>query len=195
MKSLQKIERKTYYRQAGFRFGRNGSGNPEVLNQILSKTNIPVTIMESHIFGDRPISSTRIRDCLLNSGDLKSVNYMLGRNYCLAGVVVCGAGVGKTLGYPTANIFISSKHKLIPANGVYGCIAKVRGKKYIAAVSIGNRPTFDDDHRSIEAHLLDYDQDCYNEEIEVEFVTMVRGQIRFENKDELISQIAADTKR
>ncbi len=179
----------------GFRFGVGGSGNPDILEKILSEHEIPVMIMPSQVFGDKPISSTRIRDCLLNSGDLESANRMLGRNYSLTGTVICGAGVGKTLGYPTANISILSKHKLIPVNGVYGCIVKVRGSKYISAVSIGNRPTFDDDHRSIEAHLLDYSDDCYNEEIEIEFVKMIRGQIKFENRDELIGQITTDTKK
>ena len=117
---------------------------------------------------------------------------MLGRRYSISGIVTKGAGVGRTIGYPTANLRIDSFRKLIPADGVYACIAHLNDKVMQSSVSIGNRSTFKDNHRSIEAYLLDYRGDCYNETIDLDFVSRIRGQEQFESPDKLIEQIKID---
>lgn len=172
----------------GFSFGKGGLGKSSDLVSYCHQEGIEAEVIGSVQFENKPVSSTRIRSLLLE-GQVEDASKMLGRNYTISGQVVHGHGIGRTLGFPTANIVVPDKMKLVPGDGVYACLARFDGKKVISAVSIGNRPTFDDTHRSIEAHLLDFDGVLYNHDIELEFVSYLRGQRTFESKEALIAEV------
>ena len=135
----ERLRAKTVLVGPGFRFGRGGEGMPEDLVRICNNFNIEAITIPSSIFEGNPISSTRIRMNLLYSGNIEKANYMLGRRYSISGIVTKGAGVGRTIGYPTANLRIDSFRKLIPADGVYACIAHLNDKVMQSSVSIPRR--------------------------------------------------------
>ncbi|HOO97080.1 MAG TPA: bifunctional riboflavin kinase/FAD synthetase [Caldisericia bacterium] len=179
----------------GFKFGKSGAATSEDLMMLCGDAGIECVIIPSVEFEGSPISSTRIRKNLLFSGNVSRAASMLGRNYSLSGRVVTGAGIGKTLGFPTANIDVPDENKLIPAEGVYACFVRLEGKTYQSVVSIGTRPTFHDNQRVIEAHLLDFEGNLYNMDIGIEFVDRLREQKRFDERDALKAQIGQDVKR
>lgn len=172
----------------GFSFGKGGLGKSSDLVNFCHDEGIEAEVISSVQYENKPVSSTRIRNLLLE-GQVEDASKMLGRNYSIAGQVVHGHGIGRTLGIPTANIVVPDKMKLVPGDGVYACLARFDGKLVKSAVSIGNRPTFDDTQRSIEAHLLDFDGVLYNHDIELEFVSYLRGQRTFETKEALIAEV------
>ena len=172
----------------GFSFGKGGLGKSEDLVKFCNLVGIEAEVIGSVHYEGKPVSSTRIRNLLLE-GNVEDASKMLGRNYKISGQVVHGHGIGKVLGFPTANITVPDKMKLVPGDGVYACIARFDGKRVVSAVSIGNRPTFDDTQRSIEAHLLDFDGVLYNHDVEIEFVSYLRGQRTFESQEALIAEV------
>jgi riboflavin kinase / FMN adenylyltransferase len=188
----ERLKARTILVGPGFRFGKGGKGEPKDLVKICNQSDIDVVVIPSATFEGKPISSTRIRMNLLYSGDIQKANTMLGRQYSITGVVTKGAGVGRSIGFPTANLKIESFRKLIPADGVYACFARLKNRTLKSSVSIGNRSTFKDNHRSIEAYLLDYSGDCYNETIEISFASRIRSQRQFESPDKLVEQIEKD---
>ncbi|HMJ66246.1 MAG TPA: riboflavin kinase, partial [Candidatus Binatia bacterium] len=137
------------------------------------------------------VSSTRIRDAI-RSGQLDAASQMLGRGYSLAGKVVRGDALGKKIGFPTANLDTSGL--VTPPNGVYAAHAHVGRETYRAAVNIGVRPTVDQPEpvRRVEAHLLDFKGEIYNEELELTFVEKLREEQKFGSMEALKSQIARD---
>lgn len=141
------------------------------------------------------ISSSRIRSFLLE-GDVQSASKALGHTYSLSGVVVVGDGRGRTIGIPTANLRLDER-KLVPGSGVYACRASLGGVHYPAAVNIGNRPTFDGDQAKswVEAHILDFSADIYSQTITLEFISRLRGEMRFPGIDELLFQIHLDIEK
>lgn len=140
-----------------------------------------------------PVSSSRIREALA-AGDIEQANLMSGHPYSLTGTVVGGKRLGRTLGFPTANIFPPHPSKLIPARGVYVCVATVDGHRLKAMVNIGTRPTVDGPHAapSIEAHIIDFEGDIYGKDITLDFSHRLRDEIRFSSTDELASQLEKD---
>ena len=172
----------------GFSFGKGGLGKSSDLVKYCQELDIEAEVIGSVVYDNKPVSSTRIRNLLLE-GQVEDASKMLGRNYTIFGQVVHGHGIGKTMGIPTANIVVPDTMKLIPGDGVYACLARFDGKLVKSAVSIGNRPTFDDTQRSIEAHLLDFDGVLYNHDIELEFVSYLRGQRTFESREALIAEV------
>lgn len=141
-----------------------------------------------------PVSSSRIREAL-EKGDIPLANAMLGYRYPLTGTVVDGKRLGRTLGFPTANLRPAHPTKLIPADGVYFCLASGNGMAtHRAIVNIGSRPTVDGSNgrNSIEAHILDFNSDIYGRELTLDFITRLRDEIRFPSRDELTRQLEAD---
>ena len=136
------------------------------------------------------IRSRRVRNALAD-GNVDGAEYLLGRPYATDGVVVHGAKMGRQLGFPTANI-IPTQNFVIPADGVYATYATVKGVRHMAATSIGVRPTFGLSQRLIEAHLLDFSDDIYDENLRLEFVSRLRGQETFDGIDALITQMNRD---
>lgn len=173
-----------------FALGRNRSGNLEYLRRRGAAMGFWVeTVPPLEVEGEA-IRSRRVRNALAD-GNVDGAEYLLGRPYATDGVIVHGAKMGRQLGFPTANI-IPTQNFVIPADGVYATYATVQGVRHLAATSIGVRPTFGLSQRLIEAHLLDFSDDIYDESLRLEFVSRLRGQETFDGIDALITQMNRD---
>jgi len=171
-------------------FGHNRLGNSEILRTFAEDKSIKLSLIEPIELSGLPVSSSNIRK-LLFAGGIKNANIMLGSAYTFTGVVIDGDKRGRSLGFKTANIEPNSADKLIPADGVYACDTTISNKVYRAVVNIGTRPTFERDF-SIEAHILDFDEDIYGKEITLCFLDRLRDVQKFNGKDALIAAINAD---
>jgi len=148
------------------------------------------TISDMVAWGGAPVSSRRIREAL-EAGDMAAVNGCLGRLHSVRGPVVKGDQRGRTIGFPTANLALWEE-LLLPGYGVYATYATVRGRRYAAATNVGVRPTVNGGGVTIEAHLLDFDEDIYGEEMRLEFVRRIRPEMKFAGLEALKGQILAD---
>lgn len=148
---------------------------------------------EKTIDGIEKVSSTQIRR-LISLGDVATAAKALGRYYSISGTVVHGKELGRTIGFPTANIEPLSPDQLIPLDGVYACYVILSDdSRHAAMVNVGTRPTVDDDnHATIEAHLLDYDKDLYGNRVKIEFVDRLRNEQKFASLAELRTQLQKD---
>ncbi|MBI4757427.1 MAG: bifunctional riboflavin kinase/FAD synthetase [Chloroflexi bacterium] len=174
----------------GFALGRHREGTVEVLRSIGEQLGFTVNAVGPVVVGGAIVSSSRIRD-LLRNGDVARAQGLLGRRYSLGGLVVLGAGRGRAIGFPTANIAVPPE-RTIPLDGVYVVYAYIRGESRPAVTSIGTRPTFDNGLRTVEVHILDFDEDIYGQELKIEFVSRLRGEERFASVAALVAQIEAD---
>ena len=176
---------------AAFVFGHNRSGNVEVLKQMGQVLNFTVHGLAAVALDGKVVSSTRIREAI-QRGRLDAASQMLGRPYALAGTVVRGDGLGRQLGFPTANIEVTGL--ALPPHGVYTVQAEVAGKHRRAVLNIGLRPTLRNPRPElrVEAHLLDFDADLYGQELEITFVEKLRDEKKFASLKELRTQIAED---
>ncbi len=172
-------------------FGRNRHGSFELLVKTGKQLGFEVKRVEPLIVDGVTVSSTLIRK-LLEEGRIKEANKFLGYEYSITGKVVHGNGIGKTIGYPTANIEVSNEYKLITANGVYACRVEVDGKIYGGMGNIGFRPTIDDDKFTIEVNIFDFDKDIYGETITIYFVDRLRNEVKFDSLEALKKQLAED---
>lgn len=172
-----------------FRFGKGARGDFDSLRDLAPRYGFSVTQVPPLLMDGERVSSTLIRERLLLA-DLEKAEAFLGRPYSIVGEVVSGRKVGKTLGYPTANI--EPHHSAIPAQGVYIAHASVVGGVYPAAVNIGVAPTIRDEDVTIEAFLLDFDGELDGAEIEVTFRHRIRPEMRFPSISELVAQIGRD---
>lgn len=178
-----------------FHFGKGRGGNAELLRAIATRHNIPVTIVPLHNDGEGRISSSRIRQALTD-GELARANQLLGRPYTLTGVVVPGKQLGRTIGFPTANLKLPSD-KFIPCQGVYSIKAfgiLPEQKPVLGVMNIGNRPTVAGQDLSVEVHLFDWANDIYGETLTVRLESFIRPEQKFESLDALKEQIARDCK-
>lgn len=142
--------------------------------------------------GQTKVSSSEVRR-LLSEGEVKQAAVLLSYPYSLKGKIVKGHQVGRTIGFPTANLSVEDSRKILPGNGVYAVWAVLSGKRYKGMLSIGNRPTLDDgNNQSIEVYLLDFSGDLYGEEIEVSFVFKIRDNRKFPSLLDLKSQLEQD---
>lgn len=174
-----------------FVFGHKRSGDVNLLQRLGTELRFVTHGIQAVSLGDAPVSSTRIRETI-RSGELDLAGQLLGRDYSLAGTVVAGDQVGRKLGFPTANVDV--RGRVTPPNGVYAAHAMVAGKQARAAVNIGVRPTLREPKPvlHVEAHLLDFDGDLYQQELELFFVKKLRDEQRFPSMDALTAQIQAD---
>lgn len=168
-----------------FRFGARAAGDVEFLRTY----EFGVTGL-SLAGGEKPWSSTRVRAALA-AGDVSVANEILGREFCVRGVVQPGDARGRDLGYPTANLSIDSKFA-VPADGVYAGWADWEGRLHPAAISVGTNPTFGGTERRIEVYVLDETPDLYGKTLKVSFVAHLRGQITFDDPADLIAQMDLD---
>lgn len=139
----------------------------------------------------QPISSTKIRTAL-QEGRIEEATEMLGYGYSLTGVVVAGNRMGRTIGFPTANLRLYEPLKLIPARGVYVVDAEVLGRKYRGMTDIGTRPTVGGTFPTIETHILDFDEDIYGLPLTITFLRRLRDEIHFPSLDALKHQLELD---
>ena len=137
------------------------------------------------------VSSTKIRKALM-SGDIDVANRMLGMPYFVFGKVVNGRHVGREIGFPTANVELSDKCKLLPADGVYAMRVEWDGRSYAAMGNLGSQPTYGLNDRVLEIHIIDFDGDIYNETIKVDFLKKIRDIQQFGNTEELVAQLYTD---
>lgn len=173
-------------------FGKGRGGNAQLLMQISKERGFSVKIIEPFYVDNEIVSSTKIRNALL-TGDVKKANKMLGRNYSFTGTVVSGDKRGRELGYPTANINLSSPDKLLPAIGVYAVYVFVGGEKHKGLLSIGNRPTFYNDGEVVtEVYLYEFNREIYGETLTVELLERLRGEEKFNSADDLVEQMNKD---
>lgn len=175
------------------RFGHNRSDGFEDYKRYGQELGVEVFKAGVALAGTTPISSSAIRR-FLKEGDITVVNNMLSYRYSLSGKVVTGYGVGRTIGFKTANIEVEDLYKLIPANGVYAVYVNIGdGTLYKGMMNIGNRPTVHDNiERSIEVHILDFDGELYEKNIEILFEKFMRPERKMSGLDELKLQLAKD---
>jgi len=178
---------------ANFAFGKNRAGSTEDLEHLCGERGIEADICEKIEYAGDVVSSTRIRDAL-RDGDISAAADLLGRNHRVVGTVVDGAGRGRDLGYPTANI---SPDNLVPADGIYATYLHTSdGKRLPSASSIGTRPTFEGGDRTTECYVLEgEDWELYDEVVELEFVEFLRPERAFDDVDELVAQMDEDVRR
>jgi riboflavin kinase / FMN adenylyltransferase len=175
------------------RFGRDREGGYEYLQQCAQKYGFSIEKLDVLLMNEVNISSTRIRNAL-ESGDITKANLYLGYTYTLHGRVVEGQKLGRTIGFPTANIESSDLYKLIPGYGVYAVEVQIHGKIYQGMMNIGTRPTFNQnaDNRSIEVNIFEFDGELYGREVTLFFVAKIRNERKFEGKAALVEQLFAD---
>lgn len=173
-------------------FGKGRSGNVELLKKIGAKENFSVTTVDAFYINDEVVSSTKIRKALID-GDLKKANILLGRKYSFSGTVIGGDKRGRELGFPTANIKISSREKLLPAIGIYAVRVLFENEEHFGLLSIGNRPTFYTAGELVtEVYIYNFDREIYDESVTIELVERLRGEEKFNSAEELINQMNKD---
>lgn len=172
-----------------FVFGKDNEGDALLLKRLGEEYGFKVTIVPLVKVSGLPVSSSLIRRLIIK-GNLEKAAHMLGRPVAVCGRVVRGAGRGRLLGYPTANI--DPNHEAIPPSGIYASWVKVGEKSHPAALFIGPRRTFGEKEPVIEAHILDFSNMIYGRNIEVTFVRRLRGIRKFSSKAKLIEQIKKD---
>jgi riboflavin kinase/FMN adenylyltransferase len=173
-----------------FALGSDREGNLATLEGLASSLGFTVRQIPHLIRDGHRVSSSQIR-ALLQKGHVAEAARLLGRPYSLAGRVVTGAQRGRTIGFPTVNLEVC-KECLIPAYGVYATTVTLEGTRYGAATNVGVRPSFDHGAPSIEAYLLDFDQDIYGRELVLSFIQRLRPEQRFESVQALIDQMHDD---
>jgi riboflavin kinase/FMN adenylyltransferase len=186
------LQAKIVFVGADFRFGAQGSGDVAFLTELGDSYGFEVRSIEDvRPQGDRRVSSTWIRE-LLDEGEVAAATQLLGREPSVRGVVVHGQHRGKELGYPTANLS-ADMDGLIPADGVYAAWMTLNGRRYPAAASVGNNPTFDGvPDKQVEAYVLDETLDLYGLTVEISFVERIRGMEKFDSVDDLVTRIRHD---
>ncbi|TBX70718.1 bifunctional riboflavin kinase/FAD synthetase [Flavobacterium silvisoli] len=173
------------------RFGRNRTANIDDLIVFGETYGFAVEQISAKEINEVSISSTKIRKAL-DEGDVELANEYLGYDYTLTGMVSKGKQLGRTIGYPTANISIEEDYKLIPANGVYIAKSYIDGAPVFGMMNIGTRPTVDGTSQTIEIHFFDFDKDLYNQKITIILLKRMRAEQKFESLDALKSQLGAD---
>ncbi len=175
------------------KFGKNREGGFEYLKKCADKYSFEVEKLDALIVGEENVSSTKIREAL-QSGDIKKANLYFGYKFSLLGIVISGKQVGRKIGFPTANIVTSDKHKIIPGYGVYAVKVIVNDKNYNGMLNIGSRPTFNKnaDSRSIEVNIFDFADDIYEQEITLVFIDKIREEQTFSGVEMLVEQLRKD---
>jgi riboflavin kinase/FMN adenylyltransferase len=173
-----------------FVLGRAGEGNISVLRTLGNEMKFTVKVIPPYTINGEIVSSTLIRQALIQ-GDMRRVERLMSRRFYLRGKVITSDKRGRALGFPTANLDTEPRQAL-PGNGIYATITQVNGKRFLSATNVGTRPTFGPGEKTVETHLLDYQGDLYGKEIKVEFVQKVRDEQRFPSAEELKTQMRQD---
>lgn len=177
------------------RMGHSSSETQEDFIRMAEEERVKVVRVSEFVEDDLTVSSTKIRN-YLTSGELDKANDFLGYNYSLKGVVVSGKKLGRKIGFPTANLALYEPLKVIPGGGVYGVKVELLGRVYKGVCNIGTRPTVNStEERTIETHILDFDEDIYGLDMRVEFSFKIRDEIKFASLEELAIQIEKDKRR
>lgn len=173
------------------RFGKNREGSFDYLQENCESFGFELEEISRQDVDDIGISSTKIREAL-KTGNVSIASKYLGRDYELNGLVIKGEQIGRSIGFPTANIHVPNDYKLIPKDGVYAIHVTVNGKIYKAMLNIGNRPTVNGSKKTVEAHLFDFDGNLYDLQVTLHLSHFLREEIKFENLDALKKQLYLD---
>ncbi|MCY4254241.1 MAG: bifunctional riboflavin kinase/FAD synthetase [Flavobacteriaceae bacterium] len=174
------------------RFGRNRQANIDALFEFGEKFNFQVDVIPRQEIEDISVSSTKIRQAL-KIGKIDTANAYLKTLYSIHGIVIEGDSLGRTIGFPTANIRIKENYKLLPKPGVYFVTCLVDNTSFFGMLNIGSRPTINElEKNSIEVHLFDFDQSIYGNHLSIQFNHRIRNQIKFENLSALKGQLQKD---
>lgn len=176
-----------------FRFGKERSGDVRLLKNFCEKEGILIEVILPIKKTGIEVKSTTIREKLI-LGNIRIANLLLGREYSIRGRVIKGGGKGILIGYPTANLELIEKNKLIPQDGVYACKVRIEGenKIYLGVLNIGEKPTFGEGKRSVEVHILNFKKDILDKELEVFLIQRIRPEFKFENVEKLKERIKED---
>jgi len=188
---IETIGTKTLVIGYDHRFGKNREGSFDFLKQNKEKYGFEIEEISRQDIENVGVSSSKIRKAL-QEGDVPSADHFLGRNYSLSGLIVKGKQLGRTIGFPTANIQVREIAKLIPADGVYAVKVHHNAAVFGGMLNIGNRPTVDGTYQTIEVNIFDFDQEIYGENLKVEFLQKIREEKKFSGLDELNHQIGID---
>lgn len=174
-----------------YKFGYKGQGEVPFLKELGKKYGFKVIVIPAIKCDNQIVSSTKIRQCIID-GDLETAYKLLGRNYSITAEVVSGRRIGNTIGFPTANIH-PERFLVLPANGVYITKTLLDGRFYNSITNVGYNPTFEDiQEKTVETHIIDFNQDIYGKKIEVFFLRKIRDEKKFGNVELLKQQIAHD---
>jgi len=173
------------------RFGRNRTANINDMRLFGEKYGFAVEEISVQEVDEVSVSSTKIREAL-NKGDVTTAEHYLGTPYSLTGTVVHGLKLGRTLGYPTANIQVTEDYKLIPKDGVYAVYSYIGARKVYGMMSIGKNPTIEGKGASIEVYFFDFNSDLYDQKLTIEFVQYLREEQKFATIDLLKKQLQDD---
>jgi riboflavin kinase / FMN adenylyltransferase len=176
-----------------FRFGHKAAGDLELLRTLGSRFGFSTEGVGMLRDDDVTLSSTFVRSSI-DAGDVSEAAKALGRPHRIDGIVVRGEGRGRQLGFPTANVR-TDRHVAIPADGIYAGWAVLHRKRLPAAISVGTNPTFEGKQRTVEAYILDFDEDIYGVELGVEFVERLRGMVKFDSVEALVEQMGRDVEQ
>ena len=172
-----------------FKFGKDRAGDIELLNELCISNNIELHVLDDFKANTVKVSSTLVRE-LLAKNDFIQASKLLGRPYAISGNVIKGKSLGKRLSTPTANIDIDNVEFCF--NGVFLGRITIENKSFFCIVNFGPKPTFDDYRQSLEAHILDFDENIYDHALSIEFLCKIRDQIKFNSVEELKIQINDD---
>ncbi len=188
---IEKINTKKLVIGYDHHFGRNREGSFEHLKQYAPQYGFEVEEIPEQDINAVAVSSTKIRTALEN-GDVATANTYLGYPFSLSGVVITGDKIGRTLGYPTANMRLEQTYKLIPADGIYAVHVTHNNQQYKGMLYIGHRPTINGMTRNIEVNIFDFDQEIYNETLTLTLLHFIRGDHKFKGLDALKVQLKED---
>ena len=173
--------------------GKDKIGKKNGLSDLLLKFDANLKLIEVKESNKKKISSSEIKKQIFN-GNLKEVNENLQNKYFMEGDVIEGKKLGRELGYPTANLNFS-KEIVIPKDGIYKTISVLGDESFSSITSIGNNPTFNEELKTIETYIIDFNQNIYNKKLKIIFIDFIREQIKFDNEQDLVSQMNKDLKK
>lgn len=193
---IEKLNTKLLVIGHDHQFGRNREGSISDLEECALAYNFEIEQIEAQTVENINISSTKIRKAI-DRGDFKVANAYLGYEFRLSGQVVHGNKMGRSMGFPTANLRVDNDMKIIPANGVYAVEVIVKGVRYGGMLNIGDRPTVEisESKTTMEVHIFDFDIDIYDEWVQVFFKYRIRNEHKFDSIDALVSQLAKDKEK
>lgn len=173
------------------RFGKDREGSFEHLKMYGPQYGFEVEEIPEQDVNDVAVSSTKIREAL-TKGDIATANKFLGYNFCLSGKVVKGDQIGRTIGFPTANLYVEEAYKLVPADGIYAVKVHIEDETYGGMLYIGHRPTINGMTHNIEVNIFDFNNDIYGDTISLEFLEYLRDDVKFNGLEALTSQLKLD---
>lgn len=172
-------------------FGKGGKVPYIALQELANKLAFSIEKIEAVIIDGNTVGSTLIREALA-MGNIPKANKLLAYHYSLTGRIIRGNQIGKLIGYPTANLSLTDKHKMIPATGVYACFVEWKGRCYKGMGNIGYRPTIGDHQFTVEVHMFGFDREIYNEQITIRFIERIRDERKFGGLQKLKLQLGHD---